>query len=168
MAIVKCPSCGNSVDTNLGNCFRCGTQVMPSGIKASKRDNSDFNMFAQFVAAIIILALLAGGYLLLFDKHQSSGVTLYLKKGELENYTSIPSNTDLYVLKKDGTYDPRANDLEEMCRDYVFYRNKILEYTHSGDYEKASGAKNTFNQINNTLTIQYYEDDIQQMFTLIK
>lgn len=106
---------------------------------------------------------------LLFNSGAQAGNSkVHLKKGELTKYTSLPENTDLYVMKKDGTYDQRANDLEEMCRDYVFYRNRILKYTRSGDLEAAADARNSFNQINNTLSIQYYEDDISQMFTLIE
>lgn len=93
---------------------------------------------------------------------------VYLKKGELVKYTSLPSSTDLYVMKKDGAYDSRANDLEEMCRDYVFYRNRILKYTRSGNYGEASSARSSFNQINNTLNLQYSESDIEKMFTLLE
>lgn len=119
------------------------------------------------VSSLLVACLFLSGILFSFNV-QAGGNKIYLKKGELEKYTSIPSNTDLYVLKKDGTYDARANDLEEMCRDYIFYRNRILKYTRSGEYNKASSARSSFNQINNTLTIQYYEGDIQYMFTLIE
>jgi hypothetical protein len=124
---------------------------------------------ASAMKNIIIFTLCICFIGLLFNPGVQAGNSkVHLKKGELSKYTSLPSKTDLYVMKKDGTYDQRANDLEEMCRDYVFYRNRILKYTRSGDLGAAADARNSFNQINNTLSIQYYEDDTSKMFTLIE
>lgn len=34
-----------------------------------------------------------------------AGDKVYLKKGELEKYNSLPSGKELYVMKKNGSYD---------------------------------------------------------------
>jgi hypothetical protein len=97
-----------------------------------------------------------------------AGDKVYLKKGELEKYNSLPSGKELYVLKKNGNYDDRANDLEELCKDYLYYRNKILKCARAGDNQDAAEARSRFNRINVTMDIEYTEKDIQQMFTLIE
>jgi len=97
-----------------------------------------------------------------------AGDKVYLKKGELEKYNSLPSGKELYVMKKNGSYDDRANDLEELCKDYLYYRNKILKYAKAGDNQGAAKARSNFNQVNSTMSLEYTEKDIQQMFTLIE
>ncbi|MCG2708955.1 MAG: hypothetical protein L6246_01345 [Thermodesulfovibrionales bacterium] len=97
-----------------------------------------------------------------------AGDKVYLKKGELEKYNSLPSGKELYVMKKNGSYDDRANDLEELCKDYLYYRNKILKYAKAGDNQGAAKARSSFNQVNSTMSLEYTEKDIQQMFTLIE
>lgn len=97
-----------------------------------------------------------------------AGDKVYLKAGELEKYNSLPSGKELYVMKKNGSYDDRGNDLEELCRDYVFYRDRILKYARAGNNKGATKARNSFNQVNNTMTLEYTENDIQKMFTLIE
>ena len=97
-----------------------------------------------------------------------AGDKVYLKKGELEKYNSLPSGKELYVMKKNSSYDDRANDLEELCKDYLYYRNKILKYAKVGDNQGAAKARSSFNQVNSTMSLEYTEKDIQQMFTLIE
>lgn len=106
--------------------------------------------------------------LLLFGCMPEAGDKVYLKKGELEKYNSLPSGKELYVMKKDGSYDDRANDLEELSKDYLYYRNKILKYAKAGDNQGAAKARSSFNQVNSTMSLEYTEKDIQQMFTLIE
>ena len=97
-----------------------------------------------------------------------AGDKVYLKKGELEKYNSLPSGKELYVMKKNGSYDDRANDLEELCKGCLYYRNKILKYAKAGDNQGAAKARSSFNQVNSTMSLEYTEKDIQQMFTLIE
>lgn len=97
-----------------------------------------------------------------------AGDKIYLKKGELKKYNSLPSGKDLYVMKKNGSYDDRPNDLEELCKDYLFYRNKIMKYAQAGDNQGAAKARSSFNEVNSTLSAEYTEKDIERMFTLIE
>ena len=106
--------------------------------------------------------------LMFFVSMSEAGDKVYLKKGELEKYNSLPSGKELYVMKKNGSYDDRANDLEELCKDYLYYRNKILKYAKAGDNQGAAKARSSFNQVNSTMSLEYTEKDIQQMFTLIE
>jgi hypothetical protein len=75
--------------------------------------------------------------------------------------SSIPN-----VPKKDGTYDARTNDLEELCRDYIFFRNRIIKYTREGDEKAANKARADFQQTNRWLEA-YNEKDMNDMFTRI-
>jgi len=86
---------------------------------------------------------------------------LYLYIGSYEDYETVN------VKKLDGTLDPRPNDLEELCLDWIFYRQKILEYERSGETEKASEARRTWNDVNRWLD-EYDEGDIGSMWTIIE
>jgi hypothetical protein len=78
------------------------------------------------------------------------------------------SNYDeVFVTKKDGSLDARPNDLEELCLDMLYYRKKIIEYTQSGETNKADEARISFNQTNAWLSA-YDENDIGYMWTIIE
>lgn len=63
------------------------------------------------------------------------------------------------IAKRDGTVDARANDLDELCKDWVFYRTKILKYTREGDLTAASKARAAFADINTWLSA-YRDSDV--------
>lgn len=105
--------------------------------------------------------------ILLYAVMSSAGDKVYVKKGELGKYKVLLSGKDIYVMKKNGAYDDRPNDLEELCKDYLFYRNKIMKYTRAGDNQGAAKARSSFNEVNDNLS-EYSEKDVQGMFTLIE
>ena len=92
---------------------------------------------------------------------KTSSVWLDGEKGKL---IVLPTTTD--VPKKDGTFDARKNDLEELCRDYVFYRDQILKHARAGDQEAANKDREAFQQVNTWLEA-YSEEDMQKMFDRI-
>ena len=64
------------------------------------------------------------------------------------------------ITKKDGTLDARECDLEELCKDWVFYRRKAMEYSSDGSEAKAADAQRWFKRINASLS-EYREEDVQ-------
>jgi hypothetical protein len=70
------------------------------------------------------------------------------------------------VPKKDGTYDARKNDLWELAQDWVFFRNEILKKSHSGDTTGAQKARESFQQINTTMSIEYPQNQITEALEL--
>lgn len=62
------------------------------------------------------------------------------------------------VRKKDGTVDARACDLEELCKDWYFYRRKIVQHANAGANDKAAEARVAFQRVNVWLSA-YYEAD---------
>lgn len=93
-----------------------------------------------------------------------------IAKSEVGASTEVKpvNNTAIHnIPKKDGTYDDRENDLEELCKDWFFYRNKILEYSRAGKTEKAADARESFNQVNAWLS-QYKEDDVTAMMSKVE
>jgi hypothetical protein len=93
---------------------------------------------------------------------------LIVPTGQLAQYRDTYSDYDeVFVTKLDGSLDARPNDLEELCLDWLYYRDKILEYTQSGKTEKADDARAAWNDINNWLD-EYDENDIQTMFSIIE
>lgn len=93
---------------------------------------------------------------------------LIVPAGELVQYVDTYSNyNEVFVTKLDGSLDARPNDLEELCLDWLYYRDKILEYTQSGNSEKADDARTTWNEINDWLD-KYNENDVSTMFSIIE
>jgi len=101
------------------------------------------------------------------NQHPPSRNELYFKKGEFLKLNILPQQRDLNIAKTDGTFDDKSNDLMELCKDWLYYREKIFEYTGSGDNASATEARDSFNKINMWLSA-YDENDTQHMFTLIE
>jgi hypothetical protein len=68
---------------------------------------------------------------------------------------SIASN----IKKKDGTVDQRINDLDELCKDWVYYKAKILKYSKEGDEKAAAKARSNFVAVNKDLS-EYHDKDV--------
>ena len=66
------------------------------------------------------------------------------------------------IAKRDGTLDPRPNDLDELCKDWVYYRTKILKHTSEGDLRSAARARAAFADINAWLSA-YRDDDVYRV-----
>jgi DNA polymerase III delta prime subunit len=126
-----------------------------------------------FLLLIFVLSILAcGGSGSSTRATSPPRETVTVKSGELRNtirsYSgTITRNTVFKVQKLDGTYDNRSNDLRELCLDFNYYRDQIIEHTAKGNIAKADDARDWLDRINLWLDA-YNEDDIQAMFTLIK
>lgn len=107
-----------------------------------------------FVGALIFAFLLAGIY---------NGLTSRPHEATIENQQPAVD-----IPKKDGTFErERSNDLEELCKDYLFYRKKILKANAAGDMEGVAKARSSFNQINKWLN-EYNEQNVSNMFTKLE
>lgn len=73
---------------------------------------------------------------------------------QTENTTS----TKQYA-KRDGTYDERENDLDELCQDYVYYKAKAYKYGREGNAVEANEAQVAFQKVNIWLSA-YNESDV--------
>lgn len=95
--------------------------------------------------------------------------TLRVPAGKLSRYESVYSDyAEVFVEMKDGTVDPRPNDLEELCKDYAFFRRKILEYSSAGQLEKADEARASFRAVDAWLD-EYDRNDFETMyFSILK
>lgn len=72
------------------------------------------------------------------------------------------------IAKKDGTMEiTRCNDLEELCKDYIFYRKKILQAHRDGDAKKTAKYRAAFNKVLYWLE-EYNESDIQEMMSKVE
>lgn len=63
------------------------------------------------------------------------------------------------IAKKDGTIDARPDDLDELCKDWVYYRTKILKFTREGNQKAASEARRAFADVNTWLS-EYRDNDV--------
>lgn len=148
MALGNCRECGKEVSDDAKICPNCG-------IKTPIRKSVTLiqAVIVIFIGAWIISKM--GG--MLGVEHTASTTTATTQQAK----NSIPN-----VPKKDGTYDARTNDLEELCRDYIFFRNRIIKYAREGDEKAANKARADFQQTNRWLEA-YNEKDMNDMFTRI-
>ncbi len=79
--------------------------------------------------------------------------------GQTQNASKAPTPQKQQVAKKDGTFDKRANDLDELCKDFVYYKAKSYKYGREGQHEKAQEARNSLENTNIWLS-QYNESDV--------
>ena len=92
-----------------------------------------------------------------------SGRNVILRPGQFsERYGyapfDYPMGGGILIAKKDGTVDERRNDLEELCKDWYYYRSKILEHASKGNLDKAEDARKWFRAINAWLEEYDYLD----------
>jgi|GEM_PF-4012218 len=64
--------------------------------------------------------------------------------------------------KKDGTFDKRKDDLDELCKDWVFYKAKSYKYEREGQVVKANEARARLTDVNVWLS-QYNEGDVSKV-----
>ena len=98
---------------------------------------------------MVIGAIIAVGILGNFIKPSS----------QTQNSSKTPEPQKQQVAKKDGTFDKRANDLDELCKDFVYYKAKAYKYGREGQQEKAQEARNSLEKTNIWLS-QYNESDV--------
>lgn len=89
---------------------------------------------------IFIFALLGYAY------GQERGIIV--PSGKLQALYSKVKGKKFSVRKVNGTIDDRQDDLQELAKDWIFYRNRILKYHHDADYKKAAKARRKFQQVN--------------------
>lgn len=71
----------------------------------------------------------------------------------------VEQKSSTQIAKKDGTIDDRENDLDELCKDWVFFRAQILKNNDKGDDEAAEKSRRSFGQTNIWLS-DYSEADV--------
>lgn len=92
---------------------------------------------------------------------------LIIPAGKLQNYAdSYPWDQDVYVRKLDGTIDSRADDLEELCKDWYYYRYKIIEADVAGNADDLAEYQATFKNVNYWLE-EYSQSDVTTMFGIL-
>lgn len=91
------------------------------------------------------------------------GFYVLLTKGLLGSGSSpaAPAPVHNQYAKADGSYSGRANDLEELCKDWVFYRDRAIRLAREGNYQKAQEASASFQQVNVWLG-EYSPADIEK------
>jgi hypothetical protein len=97
----------------------------------------------------------------------TAGQKLTVPAGKLSEMDDYPKGGEVFVQKKNGTTDPRPNDLEELCKDWLFYRKQISKYTASGDTEKTERARAAFQDVNIYLS-EYADSDVAAMFDILE
>jgi len=126
-------------------------------------------IFAVLIALLITVALACGSSSTTQTSNSPSrSGDLTIPTGKLNQYLSnYPSNQNMYVQKKDGTTDNRPNDLEELCKDWLYYRKKIIDAESAGKSDKAADYRAQFQQVNAWLD-DYHESDVAAMFEILK
>lgn len=150
MAMTACRECGKPVSTEAKNCPHCGTSA-PS----KKKSKGGIGKWLLIFFAIGLVATV------LPKREGASTASAPPKKVEAK---ATPAKKELppecTVRKKDGTLDPRECDLEELCKDWIYYRRKAWEYAQKGNRDSLAEAQQGFAQTNAWLSA-YREEDVQ-------
>jgi hypothetical protein len=121
-----------------------------------------FLVLALIITLLIIITIACG------DSSTTKSGDVTIPAGKLNQYLSnYPSNKNVYVEKKDGTTDNRPDDLEELCKDWLYYGQKIIEAESAGRSDKAADYRESFQQVNVWLS-DYYESDVTAMFEILE
>ncbi len=72
------------------------------------------------------------------------------------------ADDDVQIAKKDGTVDPRPNDLVELCKDHTFYEQQILVKSRKGDEAGAADARVSLSNVNDCISA-YRDDDVAKI-----
>lgn len=62
-------------------------------------------------------------------------------------------------VKKDGTLDSRKDDLDELCKDWVYYKAKSYKLAREGKNAEANVARVSLSNVNGWLSA-YPESDV--------
>jgi hypothetical protein len=109
--------------------------------------------------------ILFGGLAIVFVAHQCSLMMSDVPTSVTHTtQSSQATSPECNIPKKDGSMDARKCDLEELCKDWVFYRRKILLYSSEGNESGAANARNSFNRVNEWLSA-YKDSDVSACLT---
>ena len=123
------------------------------------------------VAASLFIAIMACGG---SNESKPSGGApqddgeIIIPAGKLHEYAdNYPTNQDVFVRKLDETTDTRPNDLEELCKDWLYYRKKIMDAENAGQTDKAADYRAQFQKVNAWLD-EYNQSDVSAMFEILE
>jgi hypothetical protein len=153
MAMTTCKECGKQVSTEAKACPHCGAAA-----PAKKKAKGGIGKWLLIVFAIGLVAMI------LPKQDKTTSVASAPPKAQAKSPPLKKAEKVLpdvcKITKKDGTLDARECDLEELCKDWVFYRRKAVEYSSEGNEAKAADAQRSFKQTNIWLSA-YREEDVQ-------
>ena len=153
MAMTRCKECEKPVSTDAKTCPHCGTSA-----PAKKKTKGGIGKWLLIVFVIGLVAMI------LPKQDKATPVASAPPKAQAKSPPLKKAEKVLpeecKITKKDGTLDARECDLEELCKDWVFYRRKAMEYSSDGSEAKAADAQRWFKRINASLS-EYREEDVQ-------
>jgi len=178
MALIACPECEKEVSDKAESCPHCGYPLAPSRVEklpplarrtkvlvlADAKPDGDATQPKEAsrkkerrpigCGALLMLLVVIGVWMWALDSNSPA-------PSRSPTLLSTPPKTSPAspIAKRDGTIDPRHNDLDELCKDWVYYRTKILKYTREGDLQAAAKARAAFADINRWLN-QYRDEDV--------
>ena len=173
MITIKCPDCGQYFDMKYSKCPHCPEtsdgekEILDSKTQAKKEpitvSTSKVDRSGDLALLCIFFGLFTAAMVALY----------YLNEWRVNFFSKSPSTASITyttpdIPKKDGTYETvRHNDLEELCKDWYFYRKKILEAHQVGDSAKVTKYQESFRQVNKWIN-EYNEKDIQAVMSRVE
>ena len=177
---IKCGYCGNYYKGTLLNCPYCppptsdnihtnkpdsddAPQQQPSSVVPTIPESTTKKGGNFGIGSAIIL--IAGIFYLL---------SMFTNNGTVRKSTSTQTPINISIKsadipKKDGMYDKaRNNDIEELCKDWFYYRRMIVRAVNDGeDEKKINDLRRSFNKVNKWLS-EYNESDVQTAMSRIE
>ena len=154
MAMTTCRECEKPVSTEAKTCPHCGTSA-----PAKKKKKGGLGKLLLMLMAIGLVASFLQKNETSSAQAPASAAKIAITPVLVEKKVAKVLAAECKVAKKDGTLDERECDLEELCKDWVFYRGKTLKHSREGEQSKLSEAQRAFNKTNVWLRA-YQEKDV--------
>jgi hypothetical protein len=157
METYKCKTCGIMFSRKLRQCPHCG-----ENISVLKKLLVGFGVLVFLVMIAVMID---------FQIHppqmpKPEARAPIIPASEVIN--TNPKSDGCNVPMKDGSYEStRCNDLEELAKDWLFYRKKTLIAHREGDEEAENKYRNSFQQINRWLS-KYKDSDVSDMISRLE
>jgi hypothetical protein len=115
-------------------------------------------VFLGVIGLMLLLRILASGG---SSPTSSGGTTAPAQNiASAKQISPVPKKSG--ITKKDGTVDERENDLDELCKDWVFYKARAYKFGREGDQKAAADAQKSFAETNRWLS-DYRDEDVTRV-----
>lgn len=142
MALAKCRECGAEVSDAAKTCPKCG--------------------ISKPVKKISLLGKIFLGFFVLIVFGQVLGAINRSSRPTPVATQESRSPAKVQITKKDGTVDQRANDLDEICQDWVRAKAKSYKYGREGNQEAAAAARKDLADTTRWLS-DYRDEDVARV-----
>lgn len=156
MSLVTCSECGKDISDQAKACPNCG------GINTKYRapGKSGTSWWVWGIGIVIVFSLwnVISTPSKKIDYSKGTADYLVIEAGMLKNdFNKIGKRFN--VKMTNGMVEKRDNDIEELAKDWAFYKERILKASQEGDIPAMDKARASFQDVNAWLD-KYNQEDV--------